>query len=147
MKKRYPYKPLDDEEKLRLLEVRLFYKTRHFFSVFNNKLDGMAIIEIVSLEKNLNINILKKIINSILQTNSPLEPSREETAILYYRDNVPVSTICKSLNITSMTAYKFIQEYLRDPSQVFLPRLKWDVQGHVVELHKFLEELFNYDGY
>lgn len=147
MKKKYPYKLLDDDEKIRLLEVRTFYKVRHFFSVFTNRLDGMALIEILSMEKNLNINTLKKIISSILQPNSPLEPTREETIVLYYRDNVPVSAICRTLDITSMTVYKFIQEYLKDPSQVYLPRLKWDVQGHVEELHNFLERLYNYDGY
>ena len=147
MKKKYPYKLLDDDEKIRLLEVRTFYKVRHFFSVFTNRLDGMALIEILGMEKNLNINTLKKIISSILQPNSPLEPTREETIVLYYRANVPVSAICRTLGITSMTVYKFIQEYLKDPSQVYLPRLKWDVQGHVEELHNFLERLYNYDGY
>lgn len=132
---------LTENEKQRLREINLYYLINHIFITFGNRLSAYEMFDAICVRLQIHSSAVRSLITECL--NRTIAPTVYEGAILMYKNDTPVSLICKRIGkITPKTVYNYIQDYIREPEE-FKPRLAKTHDVTVDLLYPFLRDLYS----
>jgi hypothetical protein len=141
MKKTIELPVLSAEEQRRLVEIKMCVLIEHIFKTLGDRLTTYELIEVLCSASSTSVNLIKGVIANIRAANSTVSPDKGEIAVMFYRDNYPVSKICRIIDISPNTVYNYIEAYCRIKDREFLPKIKAEYYTQVEAFTKLLGEL------
>lgn len=118
----------------RWLEISFFYFCQDILNLNNNIMDVMDFVEAMAVIGKYDIEPIKAAVQEVVMTHT-MRPTREEFAILCYRNKVPIHKIKTYLKIGNSTLYNLIDEDKKNP-RVFYCRL---TEKQLTLIKKFLD--------
>lgn len=144
MRKKINLKPITDVERDRMYEIQFYIFLIKLLEDNNKSILALDILDSLGNLFNCNTIILRKLAQDVFIKQGIITPSKQELAIMYYRNGVPVRRIREITNIHPETLYRFINEYI-DAGQ-FEYVYKTD-EEELVTIKRFmiqLEQLINW---
>lgn len=127
---------MDPQTYDRWLEVSFYYFCQDILEINNDLMDVMDLVESLAPIGKYEVEPIKGIIQEVLVTYR-LRPTREELALLLYKNKTPVQEIKEHLKIGNQKLYKLVEADRKDP-RVFYPRLS---VHNLAIIKKFLDTI------
>lgn len=141
MKKRKDLPEMTPDEIHRLEEIKMYLAVEKIFKVLGDTTTTQDILDNLCTAAGVSINIIKTLIGAMRAANTTVAPSEDEIAVMLYRKDYSVSTICNILDISPNTVYNYIAGYYTRKDREFMSKVKPEFYPQIVKFTELLGRL------
>ena len=135
---------ITDAEQDRMYEIQFYIFINKLLDDNNKSVLALDILDNLGNIFNCNTIILRKLAMNIFQKQGIIKPTKQEIAIMYYRNGVSVRRIREVLGIHPQTLYRYIENYIDEGQFEYIYKTE---DEELVTIKRFmiqLEQLINW---